>query len=149
VGVYNLPSGQEQVPFQNTSPGTAFNVFVDAQIAYIAAAVGQSIETVLMKFSNNYSASRATLILCWRIALQRRYNLACYHLDPVYEMWLSEEIAAGRVSAPRLAGPPHEGRLTPAPLDRRGPTEYRPESNRRVRETGRRDGLYHPGGRGS
>jgi lambda family phage portal protein len=99
VGVFNLPGKQELVPFQNTAPGTAFNIFVDSQVAYIAAATGQSVETVLMKFSNNYSASRATLILCWRIALQRRYNLACYHLDPIYEMWLSEEIAAGRVSA--------------------------------------------------
>jgi capsid protein len=105
VGVFNLPGKQELVPFQNTAPGTAFNAFVDAQVAYIAAALGQSVETVLMKFSNNYSASRATLILCWRIALQRRYNLSCYHLDPIYEMWLSEEIAAGRVSAPGWADP--------------------------------------------
>jgi lambda family phage portal protein len=105
VGVFNLPGKQELVPFANTAPGTAFNIFVDSQIAYIAAATGQSVETVLMKFSNNYSASRATLILCWRIALQRRYNLACYHLDPIYEMWLSEEIAAGRVSAPGWADP--------------------------------------------
>jgi lambda family phage portal protein len=105
VGVFNLPGKQELVPFQNTAPGAAFNVFVDSQVAYIAAAAGESVETVLMKFSNNYSASRATLILCWRIALQRRYNLACYHLDPIYEMWLSEEIAAGRVSAPGWADP--------------------------------------------
>jgi lambda family phage portal protein len=105
VGIFNLPGKQELVPFQNTAPGTAFNAFVDAQVSYIAAASGQSVETVLMKFSNNYSASRATLILCWRIALQRRYNLACYHLDPIYEMWLSEEIAAGRVSAPGWLDP--------------------------------------------
>jgi lambda family phage portal protein len=105
IGVFNLPGKQELVPFQNTAPGTAFNTFVDAQVAYIAAATGQSVETVLMKFSDNYSASRATLILCWRIALQRRYNLACYHLDPIYEMWLSEEIAAGRISARGWADP--------------------------------------------
>jgi lambda family phage portal protein len=105
VGVFNLPGKQELVPFASTAPGTAFNAFVDAQISYIAAATGQSVETVLMKFSNNYSASRATLILCWRIALQRRYSLACYHLDPIYEMWLSEEIAAGRVSAPGWGDP--------------------------------------------
>jgi lambda family phage portal protein len=105
VGVFNLPGKQELVPFQNTSPATAFNTFVDSQVSYIAAATGQSVETVLMKFSNNYSASRATLILCWRIALQRRYNLACYHLDPIYEMWLSEEIAAGRISAPGWQDP--------------------------------------------
>jgi capsid protein len=105
VGVFSLPGKQELVPFGNTAPGTAFNAFVDSEVGYIAAAQGQSVETVLMRFSNNYSASRATLILCWRIALQRRYNLACYHLDPVYEMWLSEEIAAGRISAPGWADP--------------------------------------------
>ncbi|MDR2245278.1 MAG: phage portal protein [Treponema sp.] len=105
AGVFSLPGRQELVPFANTAPGTVFNIFVDSQISYIAAALGQSVETVLMKFSNNYSASRATLILCWRIALQRRYNLACYHLDPIYEMWLSEEIAAGRVSAPGWQDP--------------------------------------------
>jgi capsid protein len=99
VGVFSLPGKQELVPFGSTSPATAFNAFVDSQVSYIAAATGQSVETVLMKFSNNYSASRATLILCWRIALQRRYNLACFHLDPIYEMWLSEEIASGRISA--------------------------------------------------
>jgi capsid protein len=74
-------------------------------VEYIAAAMGQSAETVTMKFNNNYSASRATLILCWRIALQRRYNLACYHLDPIYESWLSEEIAAGRIFAPGWQDP--------------------------------------------
>jgi capsid protein len=103
--VYGLEGQQDLVPFQNTAPGTAFNVFVDAQIKYISAALGQSIETTLMQFNNNYSASRATLILTWRIAEQKRYSLATYHLDPIYESWLAEEIAAGRVSCPGWADP--------------------------------------------
>jgi capsid protein len=80
-------------------------MFVDTQVKFISAALGQSIETTLMQFNHNYSASRATLILTWRIAEQRRYNLATYHLDPIYEMWLAEEIAAGRVSCPGWADP--------------------------------------------
>jgi capsid protein len=105
VGVFSLPGKQKLKPFPDTSPAAAFNTFVDSYVAYIAAANRQSVETVLMRFNQNYSASRATLILVWRIAEQARWELDYYVLGPVYEMWLSEEIAAGRVSAPGWADP--------------------------------------------
>jgi capsid protein len=104
-GVFSLPGKQKLKPFPDTSPSQAFNVFIDAYFAYIAATTGESVETVLMRFNNNYSASRATLILTWRIAEQRRWELDYYILGPAYEMWLSEEIAAGRISAPGWADP--------------------------------------------
>jgi capsid protein len=96
IGVYSLKGRQKLKPF----PSDAFNVFVDAYFSYIAASTGWSIETVIKKFSNNYSASHATLILTWRVAEQLRWELDYYILGPVYEMWLAEEIAAGRISAP-------------------------------------------------
>ncbi|MBU1080920.1 MAG: phage portal protein [Spirochaetes bacterium] len=105
VGIFNMPGRQSAKPFANTAPSDSYDKFVDAYFAYIAAAQGTSIEVVLMRFSNNYSASRATLILAWRIAVQRRYQLACDHLDPLYEAWISEEIAAGRISAPGWSDP--------------------------------------------
>ena len=104
-GVFSLPGKQKLKPFPDTSPAQNFNVFVDAYFAYIASSLGQSVETVLMRFRNNYSASRATLILTWRIAEQRRWELDYYILGPMYEMWLAEEIAAGRISAPGWADP--------------------------------------------
>jgi capsid protein len=103
--VLSLKGKQKLKPFPDTSPSAQFNVFVDAYFAFIAAATGQSLETVLMKFSNNYSASRATLILTWRIAEQRRWEMDYYILGPIYEMWLAEEIASGRISAPGWADP--------------------------------------------
>ena len=104
-GVFSLPGKQKLKPFPDTSPSQAYNVFVDAYFSYIAAATGQSVETVLMKFNQNYSASRATLILTWRIAVQRRWEMDYYILGPIYEMWLAEEIAAGRITAPGWADP--------------------------------------------
>jgi len=104
-GVFSLKGKQKMKPFPDTSPSQDFNVFVDGYVSYVAAALGQSVETVLMKFSNNYSASRATLILTWRIAVQRRWELDYYILGPLYEMWLAEDIAAGRVSCPGWADP--------------------------------------------
>ena len=105
IGVFSLPGRQKLKPFPDTSPSSTFNVFVDSYFAYIAAATGKSIEETLMRFSSNYSASRATLILTWRIAQQRRWELDYYILGPIYEMWLSEEIAAGRKSAPGWSDP--------------------------------------------
>ena len=105
IGVFSLPGKQKLKPFPDTSPSSAFNVFVDSYFAYIAAATGRSVEQILMRFSSNYSASRATLILTWRIAEQRRWELDYFILSPIYEMWLSEEIAAGRISAPGWLDP--------------------------------------------
>jgi lambda family phage portal protein len=105
IGVFSLKGKQKLKPFQNSAPSQNYNEFVKAYFSYIAAATGQSVETVLMLFNNNYSASRATLILTWRIAEQRRWEMDYYVLGPIYEMWLAEEIAAGRVSAPGWQDP--------------------------------------------
>jgi capsid protein len=105
AGIFSLKGKQKLKPFPDTAPSQSFNVFVDGYFAYIAAATGTSIETALMRFNNNYSASRATLILTWRIAEQRRWEMDYYILGPVYEMWLSEEIASGRVSCPGWLDP--------------------------------------------
>jgi len=105
VGILALKGKQKLKPIPDASPSQDFNAFVDGYVAYVAAALGQSIETVLMKFSNNYSASRATLILTWRIAEQRRWEWDYYIGGPIYEMWLAEEIAAGRISCPGWADP--------------------------------------------
>jgi capsid protein len=105
MGVFTLKGKQKLKSLPETAPSQSYNEFVDGCFAYIAAVEGQSIETVLMRFKNNYSASRATLILVWRIAEQLRWEIDYYILGPIYEMWLAEEIAAGRISAPGWADP--------------------------------------------
>ncbi|GHV82117.1 hypothetical protein AGMMS49991_06750 [Spirochaetia bacterium] len=95
-----LEKGQDVKFPAPVTPNTSYNIFVDSMMSWICAVTGQSEETVLMKFNANYSASRATLILTWRIAMNLRYNLAKQHLDHIYTAWLSEEIAAGRISCP-------------------------------------------------
>jgi capsid protein len=100
------PKGKQRLKASpDTAPSANFNDFVKTIFSYVAAATGQSVETVLMLFNNNYSASRATLILTWRIAEQRRWEWDYYVGGPMYEMWLAEEIAAGRVSCPGWADP--------------------------------------------
>jgi lambda family phage portal protein len=105
VGVFNLRRGDKFKSIQETSPSASFDSFCNAVFSNIAASEGTSIEVVLKKFNNNYSASRATLILCWRSAVIWRNEMAADFLDPVYEAWLSEEIAAGRIQAPGFSDP--------------------------------------------
>lgn len=97
--------GETLTPFQNTAPDVSFSAFMEAYFSYVAAASGTSSELARKHFNQNYHSSRATLILCYRIAIQRRYQLGTDHLDPVYEAWLSGEIGAGRVTAPGWLDP--------------------------------------------
>jgi lambda family phage portal protein len=105
VGVFNLEGGEDIKPFSNTAPSDTYETFVDAFTSHLSAMNGLPIEVLKMKFGQNYSASRATLLLFWRVAQIDRDNLAADFLNIVYEAWLGEEIAAGRIAAPGWQDP--------------------------------------------
>jgi capsid protein len=89
----------------NTAPGDDYDKFVDAFAGHLAASLSIPLEVVLMKFSNNYSASRATLLLFWRVANGWAFEMDSDLLSPVVEMWMGGEIAAGRIVAPGWSDP--------------------------------------------
>lgn len=105
TAVFNLNSGEDLRPFENKAPVQNYDSFVDAFVSYLSASVGMPVEVLLMKFNQNYSASRGALILYWRVANIWRQEMATDYLNPVVEMWMSEEIGAGRVSAPGWQDP--------------------------------------------
>jgi len=105
TGIFNLKRGETIKPFPNTSPGESYPDFVSSFAGSISASTSTPLEVVLMKFNQNYSASRATLILFWRVAGIWREEMASDFLNPTYTMWLAEEIAAGRVTAPGWSNP--------------------------------------------
>lgn len=105
TGVFNLQKGSKLTPFQNSAPGDTFDSFVDSFFAYLAASVNMPVEVALMRFSSNYSASRGALIMFWRVAWIWRYEMDADFLTPLFESYLSEEIAAGRETAPGWSDP--------------------------------------------
>jgi len=105
VGVFNLQQGENFEPIGSTAPSDDYDKFVDAFTAHLAASVGMPIEVLLMRFNQNYSASRATLVLFWRIAQIWRAELDADFNNPIYEMWLAGEIAARRIDAPGWTDP--------------------------------------------
>lgn len=105
VGLFTLQGGEDLKGFADSAPSESFDKFVNSFMSYLTASNGMPIEVLLMKFGQNYSASRATLLLFWQVAEIMRAELVSDFLQPVYEAWLSEEIAAGRIAAPGFSDP--------------------------------------------
>jgi len=63
------------------------------------------VEVLQMQFRQNYSASRAALVLLWQVVELWRREMIADYLEPILEEWLAGEIAAGRISAPGWSDP--------------------------------------------
>jgi capsid protein len=98
-GIFNNGPGERLVPFNHTAPSDSFAPFSEAFIAILSASCSIPYEIVLQRFGSNYSASRACMVMFYRYALVLRGEHKSDFLTAAYESWLSEEIAAGRISA--------------------------------------------------
>ena len=81
-------------------PNTAFDPFVKAILEQIGAALGIPFEVLIRHFQSSYSASRAALLEAWRFFRGRRVWLVNTFCQPIYEIWLYEAVASGRIVAP-------------------------------------------------
>lgn len=103
--VCGLKGGENLEEIKNSAPVEQFAAFVEALMTYLSASVSMPIEVLTQKFGRSYTASMGALILFWRVAEIGRYQQKWDWLDYVYEAWLSEEIAASRISAPGWSDP--------------------------------------------
>lgn len=105
---YELGNGSivalgENESIQESNPGrpnVAFDGFVTSICRQIGAAIEVPYELLVKHFTASYSASRAALLEAWKMFRMRRSWLASGFCQPIYEEWLSEAIAKGRISAP-------------------------------------------------
>lgn len=81
-------------------PNTAFDNFVIAICRQIGAALEIPYELLVKHFTSSYSASRAALLEAWKMFRMRRQWLVQTFCQPIYEEWLSEAVAKGRINAP-------------------------------------------------
>lgn len=99
-GVYTLKPGVQPVTVNPSRQNSAFQSFVDSATTYIGSTLGIPIEVLNEKFSSNYSASRAALLEFWRTVKMRRQWFIYDVCQPIYEAWLSEAVALGRLDCP-------------------------------------------------
>jgi len=98
----------ESVDFANPQrPNQSFDQFVLSISRQIGVALELPFEILVKHFTASYSAARAALLEAWRFYMGRRKWLADTLCRPVYELWLTEAVALGRIVAPGfLSGDP-------------------------------------------
>ena len=96
----HLKTGEDVKFGEPHIPTTGFDSFVKVICKEIGAALEIPYDTLLKEFNASYSASRAALMEAWEAFRIRREWLVDMFCQPVYEMWLTEAVAIGRVNAP-------------------------------------------------
>lgn len=96
----NLLPGEEPVTSNPGRPNAQFDPFVQSILKQIGMALGMPFEVLTMAYQSSYSAARGALLMAWKFFMEHRAWLATNFCQPVYELWLADEVAAGRISAP-------------------------------------------------
>lgn len=100
-GTINMLEPGEDVAFGSpTHPNTGFDTFMRAMCEQVGAALEEPADLLLMSFNSSYSASRGALLEAWKAFKMRREWLTKDFCRPVYEIWLTEAVARGRIIAP-------------------------------------------------
>jgi lambda family phage portal protein len=98
--VINLLPGEEPVSSNPGRPNAQFDPFWSAIVRQIGMALEIPYEVLTMHFQSSYSAARGALLMAWKAWRSRRDFLSTYLCQPVFELWLADEVAEGRISAP-------------------------------------------------
>ena len=98
--IYDLPPGKDVTTVDPKRSDTQFESFVNTCITVIASSMGIPKEVLIKKYESNYTAARAALLDFWRTVRVYRTRFNTSFNQPIYEQWLSEAVAAGRIEAP-------------------------------------------------
>lgn len=98
--IYDLPPGKDVTTVDPKRSDTQFESFVNTCITVIASSMGIPKEVLIKKYESNYTAARAALLDFWRTVRVYRTRFNASFNQPIYEQWLSEAVAAGRIEAP-------------------------------------------------
>ena len=97
----------EDVKFGNPNiPTASFDEFVKAICRQIGAALELPYDVLIKEFNSSYSASRGALLEAWEAFKMRRKWFVDRFCQPVYESWLAEAVARGRINAPGFFSDP-------------------------------------------
>lgn len=106
-GTINVMKPGEDIKFAApTRPASGFSAFIRALCEQCGAALEIPADLLLKSFNASYSASRAALLEAWKAFKMRREWFANDFCKPIYEIWLSEAVALGRIQAPGFFSDP-------------------------------------------
>lgn len=101
-----LPRGVDVKAIDRSNAQDSFDAFTTAFVKFTGAALGLPYEVLLKNFQASYSASKAALQQAEEEFRQRRNAFIVDFCQPVYEMFLAEAVALGRIQAPGFFADP-------------------------------------------
>ena len=98
--IYDLPPGKTIKEINPIRQNTAFESFVSTLETVIGASMEIPKEVLIKKYDSNYTAARSSLLDFWKTVRVHRARFNALFNQPVWEAWLSEAVAMGRIEAP-------------------------------------------------
>lgn len=100
-GTVNVLRPGEKVVFGNPNiPTSGFETFTKTLAKIIGAGIEVPYDVLVKEFNSSYSASRGALLEMWEGIKMRRKWFVDDFCQAVYEIWLTEAVARGRIKAP-------------------------------------------------
>jgi len=105
IFIQNLKANEEIHSYDTKRPNVNIDAFTRSMMKYLGGSMGMPVEVVEMTFNQNYSASRATLILAWRmLEIEREKDNNGFN-RLWFESWFMEEVRKGNIIANGLESP--------------------------------------------
>ena len=98
--IIKLNPGEDVTFGDPKRPAGGFQGFVEAVAVQIGASLEIPKEMLLKQFNSSYSASRAALLEFWKHVKMRREWFVADWCRPIYEIFIYEAVARGRLKAP-------------------------------------------------
>ena len=98
--IIDLRPGEDISTVNPGRPNALFDPFVQAIFRQIGMALEMPYEVLIQHFTASYSAARASLLTAWKVFTKKRKLVGDNFCQPVYENWMYEQVASGRIDAP-------------------------------------------------
>jgi lambda family phage portal protein len=98
--IVDLAPGEKAKLVSPARPNTAFDGFISSLCKQIGSALELPQELLLKTFTSSYSASRGALLEAWKTFDMYRDWMVSGFCQPIYEEWMTEAVAKGRINAP-------------------------------------------------
>lgn len=98
--VYELPPGKHIEKTEVNRAPTAFDKFMSSLVTMAGSGMEEPYEVLMHRYDSNYTASRSAILDFWKVVRRYRNQFIQQFNQPVYEAWLAEAVALGRIDAP-------------------------------------------------
>lgn len=98
--IMDLEMGESVDTVETQHPHSGYDSFMMARMKQVGAALEIPVNVLYKHFDVNFSCARGALNEFWRTCGMMRDWFAEDFCQPIYEMWLTEAVARGRIDAP-------------------------------------------------